>query len=327
MPARFVAFASLVCVGFLAATPVCAAGLFDETSKDFGSVPHGTVLTHQFQLTNHQAQQVHIASLRTSCGCATATLGRDELNPGQSTVLQVVIDTRKYSGYRQFTIHVLCDRPVLEEVRLTVTATSRDDITLTPGQLEFGRVKRGSAAKATTTIQYHGTGNWQVTGVENENAYLKPELQQLGGEGSLPTYQLTVALRPDIPAGAWHADLWLKTTDPATPRIRVPLVVEVESALTATPSEVQLGQVKGGTLAERKVVIRGPSPFKITKIDGQDEQFKISGAAEEAKAVHVLKVTFTATGDAGEVRRKLRIHTDLADGETVELGAAAMIVP
>jgi hypothetical protein len=263
-----------------------------------------------------------VASLRTSCGCASATLAREELNPGQSAILQVSIDTRKYSGYRQFTIHVLCDRPSLEEVRLTLTATSREDITLTPGQLDFGRVKRGAAAKASTTVQYHGGGNWQVLSVENENAYLKPDLQQFGND---PTYQLTVTLRPDIPAGAWHADLWLKTTDPATPRIRVPLVVEVESNLTATPSDVQLGQIRAGTLGERKVVIRGTSPFKISKIEGQDEQFKVSGVTDEAKTVHVLKVTFTANGEAAEVRRKFRIVTDLGDGETVEVGAVAII--
>jgi hypothetical protein len=308
-------------------SPLRAAELFDETNRDFGSVPRGTILTHQFRLTNSFQQPLHVASLRTSCGCATATLGREDLNPGEKTVLQVAIDTRKYSGPRQFTIHVLFDRPVLEEVRVTVNATSREDITLTPGQIEFGRVKRGSTAKATATIQYHGSPDWKILSVENENAYLKPELLKIGGEGTQPTYQLSVGLRSDIPAGAWHADLWLKTTDPITPRIRVPLVVEVEGNLTATPGEVQLGQVKVGTLSERKVVIRGAGPFKITKIDGLDDQLKVTGQSDEAKAVHVLKVAFTASADPSEIRRKFRIHTDLAEGEALEVGAAAVIVP
>ena len=112
--------------------------------------------------------------------------------------------------------------------------------------------------------------------------------------------------------------IWLKTTDPSAPRIRVPLVFEIESTLTATPGDVQLGQVRAGTQAERKVVIRGASPFKITKLEGEDEQFKVTGVSDEAKPVHVLKVTFTANADHGEIRRKFRIQTDLPDGETLE---------
>jgi hypothetical protein len=309
------------------APPVCAAELFEETSKDFGSVPRGTTLIHQFRLKNTRNHSLHVAGLRTSCGCATAALGRDDIAPGQSTVLQVTIDTRKYSGARVFTIHVLFDRPAVEEVRVTVTATSRDDVTLTPGQLEFGRVKRGTPAKATVTIEYHGTANWQITGVENDNGYLKPDVQHIAAGLGQTIYQLTVTLRPDIPAGAWHSDLWLKTSDAVTPRIRVPLVVEVESTLTATPNDVQLGTVQAGRQAERKVVIRGPAPFKIAKIEGEDGQFQIGGRSDEAKAVHVLKVTFLAKDCVGEVARTFRVHTDLADGETLHFSAHSMVVP
>jgi hypothetical protein len=303
------------------------AGIFHETNRDFGSVPRGTLLTHQFKLTNDRQQPLHVASLRTSCGCAIATVGQDELAPGQATVLQVTVDTRKYGGYRQFTVHVLFDRPALEEVRITVSATSREDISLTPGQLEFGRVRRGVEAKASVQIQYHGVGEWKITGVENENGYLKPELTQGTNGIGQPTYQLTVTLRPDIPAGAWHSDLWLKTTDATVPRIRVPMMVEVESALSATPSDVQLGQVKAGGQAERKVVIRGSAPFKITKVDGADALFKVEGVDGEAKSVHVLRVTVKPDANRDELARKFRVHTNLLNGEVLEFAAHAVVVP
>jgi hypothetical protein len=306
--------------------PLAAAELFQDSTKDFGSVPRGTTLTHQFHLKNTRNQALHVAGLRTSCGCATAAMGRDDIAPGQSTVLSVTIDTRKYSGARVFTIHVLFDRPTLEEVRVSVSATSREDVTLTPGQLEFGRVKRGSSAKASVTILYHGVGNWQINAIENDNGYLKPELQQLSTGPGQAAYQLTVTLRPDIPAGAWHSDLWLKTTDVVTPRIRVPMVVEVESPLSATPGDVQLGAVKPGGQAERKVVIRGTTPFKITKIEGEDGLFQIGGRTEEAKAVHVLKVSLHA-GAAGELARTFRLHTNLGDGETLQFSAHAVVGP
>src|SRR5215212_1111310 len=49
-----------------------ADGLFDELSRDFGSVPRGPTLQHPFRLVNKTNQHVHIASVRVSCGCTSA---------------------------------------------------------------------------------------------------------------------------------------------------------------------------------------------------------------------------------------------------------------
>jgi len=126
-----------------------------------------------------------------------------------------------------------------------------------------------------------------------------------------------VKLREDVPVGAWHAELWLKTNDATTPRIRIPLVVEVEGTLTATPSEVALGQVKAGNKVERKVVIRSATPFKVTKIEGADEELQVTGGDEEEKNVQVLKVTYLANAKTTDLKRTIKVTTSLG-GESVE---------
>jgi hypothetical protein len=314
--------------GFISLAPLAKAGgpLFDDISKDFGNVPRGTILTHQFRLNNPTNAALHVTSLRTSCGCATASVGKDEIQPNESTAVVVTIDTRKYSGPRNFTVYVLIDRPFLEEVRLALQATSRDDVMLTPGQLTFGRIKRGVAAKSTVNIEYHGTANWRIDGIENDNGYLLPQLEETSRLTGHVIYQLSVKLREDLPVGAWHADVWLKTNDAATPRIRVPLVVEVESALTATPAEVVMGAVKTGSQSERKVVIRGSTPFKITAIDGENDRFQVSGKSDEAKAVHVLKITLTAGKEAQECGQHFKVHTDLPQDGEVEFAVQAQVI-
>lgn len=322
-------WAIVVVVG--CSTSVLAQGragsaLFDEASRDLGSVPRGTTLIHQFKLNNPTNAPLHVSSLRTSCGCATAVVAKDEIQPGESTVVLVTIDTRKYSGPRNFTIYVLIDRPFMDEVRLALQAFSRDDVMLTPGQLAFGRVKRGTTPKVTVSIEYHGTANWKITDIENENGYLQPQLDEISRLTGHVVYQLAVKLRDDLPVGAWHADIWLKTNDPATPRIRIPLIVEVESNLTVTPAEVPMGTVKAGSQAERKVVIRGTAPFKITGIEGVNNRFQVSGKSDEAKAVHVLKITFTAGPEPQECVQHFKVQTNLPQESDVEFVVQAQVV-
>jgi hypothetical protein len=110
------------------------------------------------------------------------------------------------------------------------------------------------------------------------------------------------------------------------PRIRVPETVEVESPLTVNPSTVSLGQVKAGTESDRKVIIRGLRPFRITGISGTDGQLQVKTTSNESKAVHVLTVTLSPR-EAGDLRRNIRVQTDLANANDIEIHAQAEVVP
>jgi hypothetical protein len=313
-----------------AASSVLAAGpVFEETTKDFGSVPRGTILTHQFKVTNTYDAPLHIAGTRTSCGlCSTAQIARNELQPGESTVVLVTVDTHKFGGNRNFSIFVLFDRPAVEEVRLVVQAVSREDISVEPGQLYFGRVKKGSGATASVRIEYHGGTQWHITGIENDNGYLQPQLQEASRGPGHVTYQLNVKLRDDTPIGCWHSEVLLKTSDASTPRIRVPLTVEIEGALGVTPSEVVFGRIKPGARAERRVVIRGSTPFKIVRLEGADETIQVNYKADESRPVQVLTVVCQAGDIPLELTRKLRVITDLpAEDGTVEFTVQAQVGP
>ena len=67
-----------------------ADALFEELSRDFGSVPRGQVLTHPFRLVNTTKQPIHIAGVRVSCSaCTSARALQTTLAPGQETAVLV----------------------------------------------------------------------------------------------------------------------------------------------------------------------------------------------------------------------------------------------
>src|SRR5438876_10822666 len=98
-----------------AASPVYASswadGMFDELSKDFGSVPHGTVAVHPFRLVNNTNHPVHVTNVRVSCGCTSARAMQTYLAPGQETAILAQMDTRRFYNLKNVTIFVQFDQP------------------------------------------------------------------------------------------------------------------------------------------------------------------------------------------------------------------------
>src|SRR6202795_2178824 len=148
---------SLLSAVFLAAAnPVHASswadGMFDELSKDFGSVPHGTVAVHPFRLVNNTGSPVRITNVRVSCGCTNARALQSYLAPGQETAILAQMDTRRFYNTKNVTIFVQFDQPHFEEVRLWVQANSRDDVAFSSDGIAFGKVKRGGSPVGKLTV-------------------------------------------------------------------------------------------------------------------------------------------------------------------------------
>lgn len=322
-------FSLVLGAGLYLAAPVWAGswadGMFAELSKDFGSVPRGPTVSHLFHLTNNTGSPVHIAAVRVSCGCVSASALDTNLAPGQSTAIQAYMDTRRFYGAKAVTIYVSFDQPRWEEVRLWVQANSRDDLLLTPQTFALGQAKRGSQPSASVNVTFTGSSQWQITEVERESNYILIAVKELRRDAAEVSYQVTAAVRADAPVGKWYSDIWLKTNHPSLPKVRVPLTVEIQSALSISPTTVNLGQIKPGSEEERKIIVRGIKPFRITKVEGTDDQLAVRDSTVDSKAIHVLTVTLRPKAP-GELDRKLRVWTDLNEDKEIEFQAKAQIV-
>jgi hypothetical protein len=323
-----------VVAGLCLAAPLRAAGwaddMFEDLSKYFGTVPHGTILYYPFRLTNKTGQPVHISSVRVSCGCVTAWAARNDVAPGESTVINARMDTHRFWNHRAVTIFVNFDRPQWEETRLSVSAESRDDLLFSPEELNFGTVRRGSSAKATATITFVGSDT-QITKIDRGSNYIDTALSDPNRQNGDSQYSLTASIRPDTPAGKWFTEIWLKTNNAAMPRIRIPLNVEIDqsqaqqSPLVLSAAPVLLGQVKPGDEAERQITLRGPKPFTIKKVQGTDDELTVSDDSSGNKVVHVLTVRLKPTR-TGEIDRRVKIITDLNQEGVIEFQAKAKVV-
>src|SRR5262245_54878606 len=101
------------------------------SGHDFGFVPKGTQLTHRFPLTNIYAVPLQIVASVT-CGCITVSSNPQILQPRESGVIDLNMDTLKWAyGHKQVYVYVtVMNAQYSSTTTLVITANSRADIIL-----------------------------------------------------------------------------------------------------------------------------------------------------------------------------------------------------
>src|SRR5262245_2725080 len=103
-------FVSVFVLLVAAAGTVQASGwadsLFAERSHNFGAVPRGAKVKHEYVLTNRLSEPLTIVNLRASCGCTSGKASASIVNPGQSAVVEAQMDTRNFLGIKSTILYV-----------------------------------------------------------------------------------------------------------------------------------------------------------------------------------------------------------------------------
>lgn len=299
--------------------------MFRQTSHDFGNVPRGAELQHQFQMTNIWAVPIEVMSVRTSCGCVTVTPSTQVLKPRASGILDVKIDARKFVGPKTVSIYVLVGPEYTSTATIQVSANSRADVVFNPGQVNFDVVPAGQAPVKNIDVEYAGNLDWRVTEVIKNSAPLDVTLEEFNRQQGQVGYHVRVALKPDAPAGSHKWELLLKTNDPSSPLVPVLVEATVQATLTVNPGTLSLGTLKLGETISKRVVVRGSRPFKIVAIEGLGEGIE-ADLVNSAAAVQILTVKYQPI-QAGELKRQLVIKTDMGGEAPVIVTVEGSVVP
>ncbi len=295
----------------------------DGLTHDFGTVPRGTQLLHKVKITNIYNVRMEITSIKSGCGCVTATAAKRVLEPRESTIIEVRMDARRFTGPKEVGVRVTVGPEYISSAELTIKANSRTDVVFNPGQVSFGTVTRGQAPTQTINVEYAGKLDWQVSEVVAKDVPYTTVIKELYRQpaGRLGVgksgYRLSVTLKDDAPLGALTHFVYLKTNDPASPLVPVLIEANVQSALSVLPAALSLGAVKTDTTLTRRVVVRGNRPFRIKEVDGVGSDIQL-GAALATTDAEVQFVTFKCNFDKpGPFKRELKIKTTIQDAPVV----------
>ncbi|MFZ5833381.1 MAG: DUF1573 domain-containing protein [Planctomycetota bacterium] len=309
-----------------AAAQEWARKMFSETRHDFGTIARSAKAEYEFEFQNIFLEDVHIASVRSSCGCTSPLIKESKslLKTYEKGAIVAKINSASFLGQRSATVTVSIDRPYRAEVQLQVSVYIRDDIVLNPGSVQFGSIEQGQAAERQVEISTPGRRDLKILEVRSPLPSITAQLVPRAGSWGTTGYALKVQLAGNVPPGYLDGHLVLVTSGRYNTQVPVPIEGVVRPALSVSPSWLLLGVVSGGQTVTKQVVLRGRTPFVVTQVlTGQAFDVDISSASTP-KNLHVLPVKFTASQSPGTVRETVRLQTSLG-GAIAEFTAEAMV--
>jgi len=326
---RIRCLAAIVC-GLLA-TPALAQDwareMFDHTAHDFGALARGAKAEHRFTLQNVWVEDVHIASISSSCGCTQPEATKTTLRTWEKADIIARIDTRSFMGAKEASVTIRFDQPMEAVVVLHVSSYIRGDVVVQPGLIELGTVPVGTSVQRKVAVSYAGRADWKLVGIETPTESFNVRAFETSRTAGQITYELNVELKPTVPAGYIKDHLTLLTNDANARAARVPVPIEglVVANLTARPSPLNLGTVVQGQAVTKPLVVQGQGTFRVTRVSCSDTRFKFS-IPPAANSLHMIQVTFTADGAQGSVDQTLTVETDGTAGR-VDVPVHVRVMP
>lgn len=302
---------------------------------DFGTVARGTIVTHKFPMTNPYAVPMQIIEPKPTCGCVSVMEGTRKLAPLESGYLEIKLDTNKYDGgFKKVTIPVTFQHNsnidgkssfFQSTAMLEVHIISRRDITLTPGQFEFGQVALGQEPTRAATLVYAGNvRDWKLTEVGYDKELLDVKVVPINGQRGTINYQITTTLKKTSKPGELNQQIILKTNDPTNPNIIINVRAIVESPLNAIPDTATLGKVKLNETKDQRIVLTSDRPFRIAGARGQiEKELIIEADIRSEKKQHVIIVKFSPK-KVGPFKQLLEVQNNR--GEVVTITVEAEVI-
>lgn len=280
-----------------------------ETKKvDFGVIATGSEAKKYVKVTNVYDDVVQISSVGTTCGCSAATPGKQSLEPGESTLVEVKMNTHKFRQKKDSNLIIRFSRPRIAESRVPISAYIRTDVVFDPGAIRFGDVELGQSGEASVNIAYAGRPDWEIENVKVASDDLKAALSEPQRSGGNIRYRLTVKLAATAKAGPLRDVITLVTNDKTNPF--VPLMVEgtVVPDIILTPPVVNVRPLAPGETTRFQIVLRGKKPFEVADVGckGMADSFAAS-VRPAASRVHQVPIEFTAPNRPGRFSETLLV--------------------
>jgi hypothetical protein len=259
-------------------------------------------------------------------------VGARLIPPGTQTTVEATINTTNFQDYKASGLTLILDRPAFVEVDLNLTCFIRNDITMNPGQIDFGTVRRSAKLpSASLTLTYAGgRPDWVITQMKTQTARVKVQAKELSptADGQIH-WLVTATLQPAITTGYFKDELTLVTSDSPPQTIPISIVANVQSAVSVTPSIINLGRVEpGATISKSNVVhVRSSAPFALTHLSSSRPDLEAIEPQAGPLADHIVNLKLKAPQTAGPYHAVVKIETDLKEELPVQLKVFATVGP
>lgn len=330
---------SMLVMGLLLATSLAGAQdrpklVVPEKIIDLGKVSQGEVRKVVFKLKNEGSAPLVIRAARPTCGCTVADFDR-EIAPGETGEVRATLDTSDFRGPISKSILVACNDPFTPTVALSIRVNVRPFLDVYPRPLvRFHTLEKQGAVQKITVTGTERSGDFKLVGAASDSPNLEITYEQIKDPAKMvpdagkPQYEVSVALKKDVPPGPINTSLTLLTNTKEEPKIRIQVIGIVRALLRVSPPQLQFGAVEAKLAPTRNLVVvnnEGDQKIDVTKVTINDPSFELETTPVKEGKRYQISVKVKKDAKPGVKNAMVTIHTTSPDVPTLEVPVRAAL--
>jgi hypothetical protein len=211
---------------------------FAQPNFNFGKVDSGQIVKHDFIFTNTGNQRLEITEARPSCGCMTVGTWDKQVEPGETGVIQIELNSSGYAGPVTKAVTVICNDPAQPTVILYLSGTIWKPIDVTPQMAMFtpgpdGQTNDTRVLKIVNNLEEPVNISKPVWTNDSFQVELKPVREGM-------EYELRVTARAPFGLESRSTAIILKTSSPRIPELVIKAILYVQPAVTVSPLQISI---------------------------------------------------------------------------------------
>lgn len=245
------------------AAPGAPNAVFPEAAFDFGKVPAGAAVEHDFIVRNPGAAPMAIEKVSMTPPLLVTAMPR-AVAPGAEARIHFKLDTADLDGKFAGIILVFLSDPALPEAQLALSGLVVPPIELLPRPAFFVAGQRGQGNRDSIEIVNHEPQPLHIEKIDHPADRFTTRLETLeAGQ----RYRLTLALNPGGPGGRAAGTIRIKTSSKRIPVLSVAANTYLYERVHAFPDAVDFGTLRAGDAGRAAVTLmihqEGGTDFKV----------------------------------------------------------------
>ena len=186
---------------------------------DFGEAPSGESVQATFTLRNMGDEPLHVAHVRTSCGCTSSSLDQQDLPPGAETSLRATLSLQNRTGPQHKQLTIVSNDPEHPETQAFIHGTAIRFLAISPSIICLFSIPQGQPITRTVDVFSEDHTPFQITSVEASHPDLTVGISPISSNA----YRLSLTLPPSWPAGRIAESLRIHTDHPRAALLSCPI--------------------------------------------------------------------------------------------------------
>ena len=268
---KMAALCFVLCIAFCLS--VSGKLVCDEPLYDFGELEGSDVVKHVYRVRNEGDSDVRVKRVMVACGCTTATIEKDVINPGEvvDVMVSMVLEGRRGRLKKPVTIEYVMDEKHAE-LPLYIQGIVNADLEVKPEELFFGIIGIEEDTSRSVEIRSYGSKPVQILDIHSDNeAVLAQVFPVIEGE----RYSVLVNTVSPLPVGPLDARIGIRTTSERNPETAIYVSGYVTDDISVLPSRIEVASAYDpSTVRYLKVTSPNGEPFDILDVVSPLESIK-----------------------------------------------------